>query len=157
MSKTLINYNEELKHFIKDNKKNYAFTNYKKKIFREDKENIMNESDNIINILEVSSALKKRKINNRLNNIKVDKKEYNKDGKKTKFNLYKDKDLGLNIYDKQIKILDSEEDYESDEKIIMDGKIKTREDLSEALKIFNKKKFEEINNFSKYCKYKNKI
>ena len=54
--------------------------------------------------------------------------------------------IGLNGWNKKISILESEEDYDSDENVIMNGKAKTKDDLNEAMRLFKRNKFKDINN-----------
>ena len=56
----------------------------------------------------------------------VKKKEFYKDGKVTRFNLFKENEIGLNGWDKKIDIRESEEDYDSDDEIVGDGIDKNR-------------------------------
>ena len=58
---------------------------------------------------------------------------------------------------KNIKIIETEEDYDSDDSVIKDGLKKVEEDLSEALRIMKSKNFKELKNYSKYCKYRSEI
>ena len=83
-------------------------------------------------------------------------KEFYKDGKSEEFNLFKEKEIGLNGWDKKINILESEEDYDSDQSIINDGKGKAKDDLNEAFKLFKKNRFKDIFNYKLYCKYNKK-
>ena len=83
----------------------------------------------------------------------IDKKVfYKKDGRTEQFNLYQERDIGLNKYDNQIDIMPSEEDYDSDNMIIMDGKKKAEKDLIEAVEIIKRNNLEEVSNYVKYCK-----
>ena len=68
-------------------------------------------------------------------------KIYYKNGKGFKFNLFKEREIGLNGWDKKINILESEEDYDSDDNIILDGKGKTKDDIIEAMRLFRNNKF----------------
>ena len=77
---------------------------------------------------------------------------YKKNGRKVKFNLYIENELGLNKFDDKVNILQSEEDFDSDDMIIMDGKLKAEEDLFEAVELFKKNSFKEVNNYKKYYK-----
>ena len=77
---------------------------------------------------------------------------YNKNGRKEKFNLFIEEELGLNKYDDKVNILPIEEDYDSDDMIIMDGKKKTEQELFQAFEILKKKNLNEINNYKKYYK-----
>ena len=97
--------------------------------------------------------LKKKKMLYPKRNIYVDKKLfYKKDGRPEKFQLFKESELELNAFENKVNILQSEEDYDSDDMIITDGVKKAQEDLFEALEIFRKNHFKDIKNYQKYCK-----
>ena len=113
------------------------------------------EEQNRLQELEEKDAfnLKKRKMVIPKIKIKIDKKVfYKKDGRTEQFNLYQERDIGLNKYDNQIDIMPSEEDYDSDNMIIMDGKKKAEKDLIEAVEIIKRNNLEEVSNYVKYCK-----
>ena len=117
-------------------------------------ENNQNLEDEIKMLEKKSFNLKKKKLFKPMNNITTIrvKEFYKKNGRKEKFNLYNENELGLNIFDDKVNILQSEEDYDSDDMIIMDGKRKAEEDLIEAIEIFKKNNFKEIINYQKYYK-----
>ena len=112
------------------------------KIIKNNDENNQNLEGQIgeIQMLEKKYInMKKKKLNNpNITTIK-EKIFYTEDGKETKFNLYKENELGINIFDDKVTILDSEEDYESDETIVMDGKRKSEQDLLKGIELFEKK------------------
>ena len=64
--------------------------------------------------------------------------------------MFNEDDLGLNKYDNKINIMSAEEDYDSDDMIIMDGKCKAQEDLMDAVENIKKNKFKNIFNYKKY-------
>ena len=117
-------------------------------------ENNQNLEDEIKMLEQKSFNLKKKKLFKSMNNITTIriKEFYKKNGRKEKFNLYNENELGLNKYDDKVNILQSEEDYDSDDMIIMDGQRKAEEDLIEAVEIFKKNGFKEVNNYLKYYK-----
>ena len=112
------------------------------------------ENKNTNEVEEINAFnLKKRKMLIPKIKIKIDKKVfYKKDGRTEQFNLYQERDIGLNKYDNQIDIMPSEEDYDSDNMIIMDGKKKAEKDLIEAVDIIKRNNLEEVSNYVKYCK-----
>ena len=88
-----------------------------------------------------------------MKNIIAGKKEfYKKNGKSENFILYTENELGLNTFDKKLNsnIFNSEEDYDSDDMIIMEGKYKVQEDLIDAIENIKKNKFKNIYNYQKY-------
>ena len=147
-SNKLSNYHEELNQFRvykKINKKKFLNSNYKKPSNKENINNYFPESEN-------KYLPKNKKVFQKLY-FNVKKKEFYKDGKVTRFNLFKENEIGLNGWDKKIDIRESEEDYDSDDEIVGDGIDKIKEDLKIGLKIFKKKNFKEIVNYGKYRKY----
>ena len=115
----------------------------------------INQENKIIEKIKEKNIynLKKRKMVMPIMKIKIDKKVfYKNDGRKEQFNLYKESELSLNKFDNKINIMPSEEDYDSDDMIIMDGKKKAEQDLFEAVEIIKGNGFEEISNYVKYCK-----
>ena len=116
-------------------------------------ENNVNCEEEIKNIDKKFFNIKKKKIAFRKRNILVEKKLfYKKDGRPEKFKLFRENELGLNTFDDKVNILQSEEDYDSDDMIVTDGVKKAKEDLFEALEIFRKNKFKDIKNYQKYYK-----
>ena len=113
--------------------------------------------ENEINMLEKKSYyFKSKKVFNPMKNIIAGKKVfYKKNGKSEKFNLYIENEIGLNIFDNKTNIQSSEEDYDSDDMIIMDGKSKAEEDLFEAVENIKKNKYKNICNYQKYYVNKN--
>ena len=77
---------------------------------------------------------------------------YKKNGRSEKFRLFNENEIGLNKYDDKVSILESEEDYDSDDMIIIDGVKKAEEDLFEGIEIFKKDHFKDIHNYQKYYK-----
>ena len=150
------NFYQEFQHLIKNTQKNYPHSNYKRPPGKENLDNSDDTPENYINTLETNLYVKKFKKIFTPGKFNVKQKVYYKNGKGMKFNLFREREIGLNGWDKKINILESEEDYDSDENVIMDGKGKTKDDLIEALRIFKINKFKEIKNYSKYCKYNNK-
>ena len=108
--------------------------------------------ENKINMIDRKSYyFKNRKLYIPKKNIFIGKKEfYKKNGKSENFNLFEEKEIGLNIFNIKTNIMSSEEDYDSDEMIIMDGKKKAEEDLIEAVENIKKNSFKDINNYQKY-------
>ena len=150
MSQIYSNFYQEIHQFqkyIKNTPKKYPQSNHKKIQGKENLDNIDNSSDD-------SFAKKIKKVFTQ-KKYKVNQKVYYKNGKGIKFNLFKEKEIGLNEWDKKINILESEEDYDSDENVIKDGKARTKNDIIEALRLFKNNKFKDIMNYSKYCKYTN--
>ena len=150
MSQIYSNFYQEIHQFqkyIKNTPKKYPQSNHKKIQGKENLDNIDNSSDD-------SFAKKIKKVFTQ-KKYKVNQKVYYKNGKGIKFNLFKEKEIGLNEWDKKINILESEEDYDSDENVIKDGKARTKNDIIEALRLFKNNKFKDIMNYSKYCKYSN--
>ena len=148
MSQLYSNFYQEIHQFqkyIKNTPKKYPQSNHKKIQGKENLDNIDNSSDD-------SFAKKIKKVFTQ-KKYKVNQKVYYKNGKGIKFNLFKEKEIGLNEWDKKINILESEEDYDSDENVIKDGKARTKNDIIEALRLFKNNKFKDIMNYSKYCKY----
>ena len=141
---------------LKVTKKNFANSCYKRAPGKENSENTNNDSENNLDYLEHYSCKKNKKIYEE-KKFNVGTKVYYKNGKCTKFNLFKEKELQLNQLGKNIKIIETEEDYDSDDNVIKDGLKKVEEDLSEALRIMKSKNFKELKNYSKYCKYRSEI
>ncbi len=113
--------------------------------------------DSNINILEKKYGyVKFSKILSPKKNISIGEKVfYKKDGRPEKFSLFNEDDLGLNKYDNKINIMSAEEDYDSDDMIIMDGTQKAQSDLFEAVEIVKKNGYKDIYNYQKY--YKNNL
>ena len=158
MSQIFSNFYQEIHQFqkyIKNTPKKYPQSNHKKIQGKENLDNIDNTSDDYMKTLENKSFAKKIKKVFTQKKYKVNQKVYYKNGKGIKFNLFKEKEIGLNEWDKKINILESEEDYDSDENVIKDGKARTKNDIIEALRLFKNNKFKDIMNYSKYCKYTN--
>ena len=155
MSNNYSNFGQDISHLIKKKTNIFAKSNLKKAQNKKYMEKNSDDSENNINVYETQLSLKKKK---KLLYIPKDynvrKKKYYKEGKSIEFDLYKEKEIGLDGWNEKINILESEEDYDSDENVIFDGKLKSKNDLSEALKMFSKNKFKEIQNYEKYCKYK---
>ena len=152
MSNISFNFFDKYKSLKKISKKNYANSCYKKAPGKENSENTVNETDNMLNNLEQYSFKKIKKYNNS-KKFNVRSKEYYKNGKSTKFNLFREKDLNLDNLGKNIKTFETEEDYDSDDNTIKEGMNKVKEDLIEALRILKLKSLTEISNYKKYCKY----
>ena len=148
---------QQFQKYINNIPKKYPHSNYKKLSGKENLDNTDDTSDNYMKTLENKSHGKKSKIVFTPKKLKVYQKVYYKNGKGTKFNLFNEKEIGLNGWDKKINILESEEDYDSDENVINDGKVKTKDDIIEALRLFKNNKFKDIMNYSKYCKYNHQI
>ena len=68
---------------------------------------------------------------------------YNNTGKKY-FNLFTSKDFGFKEYDKDYVYDGTEVDVENDENVINDRTKKTEDELTHALKVFGKNKFNVI-------------
>ena len=156
MSNISFTFYQEFQNYIKNDKKNFSRSNYKKAPGKENFNNFIDPPEQDLNILEAKSSVNKRKNLYTPRKFNVKQKIYYKNGKGFKFNLFKEREIGLNGWDKKINILESEEDYDSDDNIILDGKGKTKDDIIEAMRLFKNNKFKEIQNYSKYCKY-NKI
>ena len=102
-----------------------------RKIFKSDVKRY--NSEDIINLEKVFEK-KNKKLNNVKRNTITKKREYfNNNGNSEEFNLYTDKQIGLDKFELKIKILSSEEDYDSDDSIVFSGKKKTENDLKLAL------------------------
>ena len=109
--------------------------------------------DEIKMIEKRSFNLKKKKIFNPMKNITVREKVfYQKNGRSVKFKLFNENELGLNKFDNNVDILDAEEDYDSDDMIIIDGMKKAEKDLYKAIEYFKKNNFKDIYNYQKFCK-----
>ena len=146
--------NKNIKSFEKENIKNNDIIpfDYEKNNKNNKIEHIILEKQ-IIMMEENSHNLKSKKINNQIKSIIAGKKVfYKKNGKSEIVKLYNENDIGLNKFDKKInsKIYSSEEDYDSDDMIIMDGKCKAQEDLMDAVENIKKNKFKNIFNYQKY-------
>ena len=117
-------------------------------------ENNQNLEDEIKMLEQKSFNMKKKKLFNPMKNITTIREKifYKKNGRKVKFNLYIENELGLNKFDNKVNILQSEEDYDSDDMIIIDGIKKAEEDLFEGVESFKKNNFKEVNNYKKYYK-----
>ena len=158
-----IQYSQEFSEYFEKTKNNFLLKssikkdNYKESVnkfiyknyFTAKKENPESNDD-----IDSRSNFKKMKKINNSQKYNVNKKEYNKAGKNEVFNLFKEKEIKINNYDNDIKILESEEDFDSDEDIISDGVRKSKIDLNEALILFKKNKFKDIINYNLYYKYK---
>ena len=158
-----IQYSQEFSEYFEKTKNNFLLKssikkdNYKESVnkfiyknyFTAKKGNPESNDD-----IDSRSNFKKMKKINNSQKYNVNKKEYNKAGKNEVFNLFKEKEIKINNYDNDIKILESEEDFDSDEDIISDGVRKSKIDLNEALILFKKNKFKDIINYNLYCKYK---
>ena len=116
-----------------------------RKIFKSDVKRY--NSEDIINLEKVFEK-KNKKLNNVKRNTITKKREYfNNNGNSEEFNLYTDKQIGLDKFELKIKILSSEEDYDSDDSIVFSGKKKTENDLKLALeKVKNSDLKESITN-----------
>ena len=81
---------------------------------------------------------------------------YEENGKAEKFDLYIDKALGLNIYENIIntRTYNPEEDFESDNLIVLNGMKQVDEDLLEAIEIVKKNKFKNVCNYQRYHRKK---
>lgn len=129
--------------------------------------NLSQSSENLLNIK--STELKNRKkypikcnrdgLNKRIKisytehkNITINyKKYYKEDGISYEiFPLYKEKEIRINIYDKKVQIESAEEDYNSDENVLENGKKKIMDDLIEALKTIKKQGKNAFVNCNKY-------
>ena len=146
--------NKSIKSFQKENIHNNAIIP-----FGYEKSNINNKAGHTYlenekkNLEKKSGCLKKKKLNFPMKNIIAGKKEfYKKNGKSENFILYTENELGLNAFDKKLNsnIFNSEEDYDSDDMIIMEGKYKVQEDLIDAIENIKKNKFKNIYNYQKY-------
>jgi len=116
-------------------------------------EEIINQ-DSDINALEKKYRyIKFNKILSPKKNMNIEEKVfYKKDGRPVKFSLFNENDLGINTFDFKINIMSSEEDYDSDDMIIMDGTKKAQEDLFEMVEFVKKNGFKDIFNYQKYYK-----
>ena len=137
---------------LKITKKNLDNSCNKRELGKENSDNVSSDTENTSEYLE-KYPFKKNKIKYNQKKFNIKTKEYHKNGKVTKFNLFKEKEINLNKFDKDIEINDSEKDCDSDNNIIKDGLKKVVDDLQEAFLIMKSKKFKELNNYSKYCKY----
>ena len=154
--------NQNYKFYQKENTQNttvipFAYKNnnncYKSQEFIIGKKKEIKTFDKNTNIRKTKKANKPMKCN-----ITAGKKAYyEKNGKAEKFVLYIDKALGLNVYENIIKTrtYNPEEDYDSDDNIILDGKKKVDEDLFEAIEITKKNKFKNVCNYQRYHIKKN--
>ena len=138
----------------KNEKNNNTIVPFVCGINKNNDENNQNLEDEIKMLEKKSFNLKKKKLFNPMKNITTIREKifYKKNGRKVKFNLYIENELGLNKFDDKVNILQSEEDFDSDDMIIMDGKLKAEEDLFEAVELFKKNSFKEVNNYKKYYK-----
>ena len=153
MSNKFSNFLEELKSVKKINKKNYFNSYYKKAPGKENYENFFDESELNLNLLEQNSCLKKnRKIQNG-KKFHIREKIFYKNGQSIRFLLFREDEIGLKRYGKNVNILDSEEDYDSDDNLIKVGVKKVKDDLSEAVRKLERNKFEVINGLKIYGKY----
>ena len=157
MSNKFSNFSEAFVSFKKLPKKNFPKSYHKKAKDKENSENITNESSYDMEYLEKKSIPQKWKKEHNYNKLNISQKEFYKKGTSKKFYLVKENEIGLNGWDKKIEILEQEEDYESDEGVIREGKNKVKDDLNEAFRIFRRNKFNEINDYGKYCKFKKDI
>ena len=66
------------------------------------------------------------------------------------FPLYKENEIKINIYDKKVKIESAEEDYDSDDDVLENGKKKISDDLIEAFEIIKKEGKKAFVNCNKY-------
>ena len=79
------------------------------------------------------------------------KKYYKEDGISYEtFPLYREKEIKINIYDKKVKIESAEEDYDSDDAVLENGRKKVFEDLIEAFQIIKKQGKNAFVNCNKY-------
>lgn len=154
MSNKFTNFAKEFQSMKKMNNKNYFNSYYKKAPGKENSENFMDDSELNINILEQNSNLKKNRIAYKGKQFNVREKTFMSKDHRKKFCLFREKEIKLNGWDNKVDILDSEEDYDSDDNIINQGFKKTINDLDEAIKKLKRNKFEVIINFPKYYKYK---
>ena len=157
MSNKFSNFFEEFKSLKKIQKKNFPKSHYKNEKGKENSENINNESDYDMQLLEQKSGLQKWKKEKSYKKFNVSQKEFYKKGKSKRFNLFRENEIRLDEWDKKTEVLEQEEDYDSDEDVIRDGKNKVKDDLDEALRIFRKNKFNEIISYAKYYKFRNDI
>ena len=151
--------NKNIKSFQKENNPNNTVIpfGYEKSNKNNVKENTNLENE-IKTLEQKSYVAKSKKVYIPMKNIIAGKKVfYKKDGKSENFSLYNENGIKLNVFDKQLKtnVFNSEEDYDSDDMIIMDGKNKATEDLIEAVENIKKNKYKYIYNYQKY--YVNKI
>ena len=115
-------------------------------------ENNINLLDEIKMLENLSFSYKKKKVITPMNPTVTHIYFYKNDRRMENFNLFKENELGLNIFDNKVDILQSEEDYESDDMIVMDGEKKSGEDLLKAVNIIKKNNFKYIYNYQKYYK-----
>ncbi len=143
-------FNNSCRKVDKNKKKTIPITYAKNKYNGVNSINLEDE----INMLEKNSFnFKKKKLYIPLKiYTKGEKLFYKNDGRPEKFILLDENELGINKFDGKVKILQSEEDYDSDDMVVMDGVKKAQEDLCEAIEICKKDNFKEINNFQKYYK-----
>lgn len=73
-----------------------------------------------------------------------------KDNIKYEFNLYKDKELGINYPEIENELNDREDDFESDDSTINEGKKSVDKDLKNVVKIIKKKKKKIVAHINNY-------
>ena len=144
--------NKNFKSFPKENINNANIIPFGYGIIKNKEEPINQDSD--IRLLEKKNCyVKFSKLLSPKKNITIGEKVfYKKDGRPEKFTLFNENDLGLNKFDNKINIMPSEEDYDSDDMIIMDGTQKAQADLFEAVEIVKKNGLKDIYNYQKYYK-----
>ena len=143
-------YNKSCQKFDENNNIILPFNYGNNKI---NSENNINLEDEIKMLEKKTLNFKKKKVLAPINNLTVTNKYfYKKDGRTQKFKLYRENELGISIFNNKVDILQAEEDYDSDDMIVMDGVKKAEEDLLEAIKLVQKNNFKDIHNYQKYYK-----
>ena len=79
-------------------------------------------------------------------------KHYKEDGEAVDFPLYKERDLNINVYDKEVTIESGEDDFLSDESTIDYGMKKVQKDLIAAFELIKKENCRCLDNLKRYSK-----
>ena len=79
-------------------------------------------------------------------------KHYKEDGETVDFPLYKERDLNINVYDKEVTIESGEDDFLSDESTIDYGMKKVQKDLIAAFELIKKENCRCLDNLKRYSK-----
>ena len=79
-------------------------------------------------------------------------KHYKEDGVAVDFPLYKERDLNINVYDKEVTIESGEDDFLSDEGTIDYGMKKVQKDLIAAFELIKKENCRCLDNLKRYSK-----
>ena len=80
-------------------------------------------------------------------------KYFKEDGDYVNFPMFKERELNIDLYDKQVKIESGEDDFLSDEGTIDYGLKKVEKDLNKAFEIIKKENCRCLGNLKRYSKY----